>query len=827
MESMNERGSSERRVQGAGEQDIQTGFFFDTIASSLLVLLFFLTPLFFVPNSAASLSSAKFLLLGGVLGASFVFWVIGRLKEGVITFPHSSFFVFAAAIPIVYFLSSFFSEPASSSFLGRGMEEDTFAAAMLLYMFFILSAMLLHTRTRMLATLLATLFSFGVLAFFLAVRFFVGDSLLSFGIFNDLSANPVGKWNDLGIFLGLIALLSLTGIEFLPFAGRVFKIFLGFLLILSLFFLSIVDFYLAWHIFGFFAFAIFLHGLFFGAGETSLESKTGAEPSSGRSGTKRFRLVSFIVLVLCLFFIFGFNPLTEAARQWGNIFPESSETLSRISIPYIEATPSLQGTFFVAERSLMSDFQSMFFGAGPNTFGAEWLMGKPKLMNEHENFWNADFNSGFSHFFTILVTIGIIGGFAWAFFFVLFAKNGFRALGIFFDGERRGFYPPLFAFLPALYLWAFVFLYLPNIAILALCFGFTGLFLGTLSSERLIGRFRIFFLRDARVGFLAVSMLIACMVFVYMGGASIWHAFRAESAYGAGRVAFYASGDIGAAEEKIHRALFYNKNDLYYRELALLSLARIEKLLVRTDISEDDFVAEFEKFLGNAIALVEEAKRADPEDYQNYIAEAEIYALITPLGIEGARESALKAYEEAAKRNPQSPVIPLSIARLYIQEGDTASARDYIQGAIILKSNYTDAFLLLSQIEASEGDLSKAIEEAERAAVAAPGDPLAFFNLGFLLYSNGDFSGAISALEGAVSLQGDYANARYFLGLSYEKAGRTNDAIRQFAVIEELNPDNAEIKRILENLRAGRGPFSDPASPVVPSEERETLPVPE
>ncbi|MCI0566352.1 hypothetical protein L0Y46_04125, partial [bacterium] len=90
---MNERGSSERRVQGAGEQDIQTGFFFDTIASSLLVLLFFLTPLFFVPNSAASLSSAKFLLLGGVLGASFVFWVIGRLKEGVITFPHSSFFV--------------------------------------------------------------------------------------------------------------------------------------------------------------------------------------------------------------------------------------------------------------------------------------------------------------------------------------------------------------------------------------------------------------------------------------------------------------------------------------------------------------------------------------------------------------------------------------------------------------------------------------------------------------------------------------------------------------------------------------------------------------
>ncbi len=74
----------------------------------------------------------------------------------------------------------------------------------------------------------------------------------------------------------------------------------------------------------------------------------------------------------------------------------------------------------------------------------------------------------------------------------------------------------------------------------------------------------------------------------------------------------------------------------------------------------------------------------------------------------------------------------------------------------------------------------------------------------------------------------EYANAKYFLGLSYYGQGRTADAINQFEDLAKTNPDNQEVALILANLRDGKAPFTSAQPPVTDQPvERPTAPLSE
>jgi tetratricopeptide (TPR) repeat protein len=82
------------------------------------------------------------------------------------------------------------------------------------------------------------------------------------------------------------------------------------------------------------------------------------------------------------------------------------------------------------------------------------------------------------------------------------------------------------------------------------------------------------------------------------------------------------------------------------------------------------------------------------------------------------------------------------------------------------------------------------------------------------LQSNiGENEKATVALERAVELNPQYSNARYFLGLSYFRVGRISEAIEQFTIVSNLNPDNEDVKTILNNLNLGENPFSPAEMP--------------
>jgi len=159
----------------------------------------------------------------------------------------------------------------------------------------------------------------------------------------------------------------------------------------------------------------------------------------------------------------------------------------------------------------------------------------------------------------------------------------------------------------------------------------------------------------------------------------------------------------------------------------------------------------------------------------------------------------------------------LQIAKLDSAQNNGTQAIGDLSKALTLKNNYTDAYLFLAQLQASAGDTKSAIDSATNAAISAPNNPGIFFQLGLLRYDSKDYQDAIGALEQAVSLNNQYSNAKYFLGLSYYQVGRTADAITEFSDIQKLNPDSQQVADILANLKAGLAPLVGSQSAAVTS----------
>ena len=67
-------------------------------------------------------------------------------------------------------------------------------------------------------------------------------------------------------------------------------------------------------------------------------------------------------------------------------------------------------------------------------------------------------------------------------------------------------------------------------------------------------------------------------------------------------------------------------------------------------------------------------------------------------------------------------------------------------------------------------------------------------------YNNSQYSDSVGAFEQAVTIDPNYLNARYFLGLAYQKVNRTGDALIQFKILAKVLPDNQDVKKAIDSL---------------------------
>lgn len=766
--------------------------------STVFLAVAFLLPIFFIPSPNVAFQFGKGFFLFAVTLILTVLFLAGVIKEGNISIPKSFTLLGFGAILIAYILSGIFSENPSLSLLGQGFEMDTALFALIGVLLSILVPLAFKQKTSLFNIYIALIAAFFVAALWNIIRFFAPD-ILSFGVLTTNVSNLVGTWNDLGVFAGFITILSLISLGVLEARG-IWRAILYVSLALGVFFLSAVNFNILWWIVAFFSLAFFLYSLSYArhrGGEAEIPA--------------RMRQVSWapvVVLVITIaFLLFG----TQLGERLSSVLNTSN----------IEARPSWSTTFRIAKEVYK---ENPVFGAGPNQFVGQWLLRKPIPVNESV-FWNIDFTSGIGTVPTALVTLGGLGLAAWIIFIGLFLFEGVRAVRR-LHGDAFAHYLAFSSFIGSLYLWLIAILYTPTHAMYALAFLFTGVFIATLVLEGVVPESRVNFADNPGKSFVGslinIVLIIAAVTGIFIAGSRL----ASFIVFNRAVFAYSQNQDLGLVEASVKRALLFDSNDVFFRTLADIYLARMNELLQKNlPQSEVEATrAEFEGYLGGAIGSAKSATDKNGSNYLNWLSLARVYGSVVPLQIQGAYDEAKKAYDEAVKLNPTSPFIPLSLARLEVSKGDNKKARQYIQQSLSLKNNYTDAVFLLAQIEVAEGNTRRAIEAVSSAALLSPTNPVVFFQLGFLYYNERNWDEGVKAFERAVSLEPQYANAKYFLGLSYNNLGRRNDALKQFEDLNVTNSNNEEVKLILNNLKAGRSPFAAVEPPLDDKPEKRKTP---
>ncbi len=770
------------------------GINFENIPFVALTLLLILIPTFFIPSLFLSFQFAKALLVFLGVIATGILFTISLIKKGTFVLPKNPVFLALPVALVVYGLASLFSSSSTGSFIGYGFEIGTFISLLLMVLCTYLVSVSFSNSKKLTVAHSAFFCVAGVLGIFHVLRIFLGSKFLSFGIFSDIISNTIGKWNEVGIFFAMTTLLSLIALEILPLRKK-HRFGLYILLVVSVLLVAFVNFVTIWYVLGVCSVLFFIHQSVYFAGKkkVSVESEQSTAVTPAR---RKISVLPIILIIASVIFILpiGHNFVQNFTHERG--------------VNDLEVRPSWIATYQVFTQTISA---SPVLGAGPNRFGEQWQLFRPNINST--NFWNTQFSQGIGFIPTAFVETGILGVLAWGAFFLALLFAGVRVL-LTRPADSRTRYFLVSSLVATVFLWVMNIFYIPGITIFALTFFFTGLFIASLlyvdSRESWVFPFY-------RVQKLNFAVVIGA-VFVLVGGLNLgYHIFergRASYFFQKSFSVIDSEKNVDAGKKLMLRSAELSGSDLYYRSIAELDVLTINNIMAqaagKTQITEAER-GEFQRVLGSAVESALLATKKDPANFQNQLIAARVYQSIVPVGIKGSYESAKISYEKAIKLSPRNPALFLGLANLEIANRNFPKAKEYLVKSLELKPNYVDAYFLQSQLDFTNGDITSAIKSIEKVVSIQPSasDPSAHFRLGLLRYENNDWDGAIDAFTHALSLQPVYANAKYFLGLSYVKVGRVDDAISIFENLKKENQDNAELSRILENLRAGRDPFAN------------------
>jgi tetratricopeptide (TPR) repeat protein len=280
-----------------------------------------------------------------------------------------------------------------------------------------------------------------------------------------------------------------------------------------------------------------------------------------------------------------------------------------------------------------------------------------------------------------------------------------------------------------------------------------------------------------------------------------------------------SSQDIGNAAALIQDALFiYPNDDRAHRAGVELGILELQSLAASPDASSDTMRAQLQSTLEGTIQQGLAAVSIDSGDYQNWLEVASLYQNLAGADVQGAYDNAHTAYESALANNPKDPLLYFDLAQLDVLEKKPDAALADIQSALKLKPDFAAVYYLASQVYTSKNDLVSAATAAAQAVKYAPDDKLGWYNAGVIAYAQGDWQSAVTDEQEALSLDSQYANALYVLGLSYYQLQRPADSMATFEALAKLDPGEAAIGQILSNLEAGQAPLQQMASstPAIP-----------
>lgn len=787
---MEEQNQNEMSVDGQKPSVLQIfkAVDFELVSFRTLFGIIFLLPLFALPFGifAVDFNKAMFLYLGVALAS--ICFLIARVYKGSILIPKS--FILASLFLTVpaWLASSIFSGNIALSLFGAGFETGTFSFFLFLSMIAFLISVLFRSA-RHIALLYKGIFISATILFviqFLHTGF--GIALPPWNMFQGVLASVLGNWNDLGIFFGLIAIVSLSSLEF-GGGNRRERIFLRAMLGMSLVAVFFVNFSTLHYVLGFSVLALLVY---------RIVNPPYFEGSSHR-GNVDFLNASFFVFLAIVVFSF--------AHEWTGVL------INSLGIQFTQVYPSWTATFGVIKGALLAN---PFFGSGPNTFSYDWLLFKPDAIS-NTIFWDTQFQSGVGRLPSMVAETGILGGATLMIFISSLLYAGKTVVS--YKEHRLERMLLVSSFLGSVYLWIFTIVYSPGFLIFIFAGIFTGIFAASLGIAQKVKMAEFSFTKGTKKGFalylFAMTVVLGFVYSFYLFGSKYFAGYFYTIALEEASI----RSDIEKADMYLQRAVWLDPQDIYFRsgaEIGLLRLGQLISLSGKAKVVSDIEKTQFRDTLSATVQNAKNATIANPLDPQNWMELGKVYETILQFDPEEFKSSAIFAYGEALRVSPHNPSPFVALARIELQAGNTDGALHYLNKSLKIKSDFVAGHMMLAQIAVAEGKLREAISELDRAVSANPNNPENIYivlRIGVLYYQDGDYEKAQSIFEKLVKLDPNFVDARYSLGLLYDKKGMFTQATAQFEELSKLIPENSEIQKILGNLRAGRGAFGNDLTP--------------
>ena len=500
-------------------------------------------------------------------------------------------------------------------------------------------------------------------------------------------------------------------------------------------------------------------------------------------------------------------------------WPVALVNLTRVSVP-VEVNLSLPASWKIAWQNTKSN---PLLGTGPDTFSYGFSKFKPESFND-SNFWSFRFDRATSEFGQLLSTTGYLGLASYLAVLVMGLYLCWRALR---DRAANDWYLRAVLAASFIVLVAAQVFYFLNTTLAVM----TWLVLGLLAVVSSRSERRLSLTDSPRTSLsfsfgLAVVVLVA--VAVWFGVARFW---LADAAYARAQRAPLTVEGLTRAQTDLFEAINLNPwRDTYRVTLAqvLLGLANNEANQTAAETPEERQVQveRLQGYIASSIAAARSATELASENVANWEVLGSIYRG-TVLFTQDAEPWVISSFERAVSLEPSNPALFTELGKAYLisasrkrQQAEQAKdddkaklelkAADQLTRALeqftraeALKPDYAPAHFQEVLALELQGKFAEAIDKLERLRESIPQDIDVLYELGSLTYNTGDYDKAENAFATITNLVPNHSNAHFGLNLVYQKKGEIDKAIAELEKVLELNPDNEQVTKLLEDLKSG------------------------
>ena len=174
-------------------------------------------------------------------------------------------------------------------------------------------------------------------------------------------------------------------------------------------------------------------------------------------------------------------------------------------------------------------------------------------------------------------------------------------------------------------------------------------------------------------------------------------------------------------------------------------------------------------------------------------------------------DTATDAFEKAVHADPDTPMLRLRLATLYVRNGKLEKAREQCERVVAAEPDNMDALALLAGIDSALDRDDDAIAIYERVLAHDPDVQEAYLYLGALYGKRGQVDQAIATLQRLVARNPNSLLGYYYLGRVYAATGQLDQAEKYYLEALKLSPQS---ELVLTDLAAayemqGRGPKAE------------------